>query len=255
MALITTDAEIADLRTSGRILADTIELVAAAVKPGVTTKELDAIAMREIRQRGGQPAFLGYQGFPAALCTSINTEVVHGIPNQNHVLQAGDIVGLDLGVAYKGMYTDHAITVAVGDISSEAQQLLSDTEASLMRGLQMVKAGGRVGDISAAIEKTLKPKKYGIVRDLTGHGVGRAVHEPPSIPNFGAAGSGPKLEAGMVLAIEPMVTLGDWRVETRPDGWTVATADGSLAAHFEHTVLVTQDGYELLTGHGKNTRN
>lgn len=254
MARITAPSEIADLRRSGWILATAMAAVVQAVKPGVTTAALDLIARTQIEAHGARPAFLGYSGYPASLCVSINREVVHGIPSPERVVASGDIVGLDLGVNYRGFFTDHAVTVAAGRPPAKAVQLLADTEAALRAGLAAVRPGGRVGDISAAIQSALEPKGYGIVRQLTGHGVGRAVHEDPAVPNFGRAGTGLKLEPGLVLAIEPMVTLGDWVVSTEPDGWTVVTADGSLAAHFEETVRVTESGYELITTiHGQDS--
>ena len=247
MAIITSPNEIASLRQSGWILAQAVQAVVREVQPGVTTESLDRIAAGEIRRLGGQPSFLGFNGFPASLCTSVNQEVVHGIPSPYRVLKEGDIVGLDLGVVFEGMYTDHAVTVPVGNISKEAAQLIDDTKKSLQQGLKVVKAGARVGDIGAAMEGYLKPKGYGIVRQLTGHGVGRGVHEEPSIPNFGKAGTGPVLEAGMVLAIEPMVTLGSHAVGTHTDHWTVVTEDDSLSAHFEDTIIVTRNGCEIIT--------
>lgn len=247
MAVLTTGSEIAKLKRSGRILTAAMHAVVKAVRPGITTQALDTIAAQVITSQGSRAAFLGFQGYPATLCTSINQEVVHGVPSRARKLRAGDILGLDLGVVSEGMYTDHAVTVPVGQVAPPAARLIRDTKQSLAAGLQAIKGGTRVGDISAAIENYLAPKGYGIVRQLTGHGLGRAVHEPPSVPNFGAAGTGPKLETGMVLAIEPMVTLGGWTVETGADGWTVVTTDGSLAAHFEDTILVTKSGYELIT--------
>lgn len=247
MDRITAEKEIAKLRISGQILAEALASVAAAAIPGVTGADLNRLADQTIRQRGGTPAFAGYQGFPAALCVSINQQVVHGVPDTKRKLRSGDIVGLDLGVNYQGFFTDQAVTVPVGKVSAEADRLIADTRQSLQIGLDQVRAGAHTGDIGAAIQTWLEARGYGVVRQLTGHGVGRAVHEPPPIPNVGTAGDGPVLEAGMVLAIEPMVTLGDWHVKTDADGWTVVTADGSLAAHIEHTIRVMAKGYELIT--------
>lgn len=247
MAIITDQAEIAKLRVSGQIAAAALAAAQAMVKPGITTQALNDAAEKIIRQRGGRPSFLGFQNYPASLCVSINDEVVHGIPSTQRVLAAGDIVGLDIGVDYQGLFTDMAVTVPVGNIDQRTALLIERTQMALMHGLGRIKPGAKVGDISAQIEASIKLFGYGIVRQLTGHGVGRAVHEPPPIPNFGPTGAGPVLEAGMVLAIEPMVTLGGYEVETVADGWTVKTKDHSLAAHFEHTVIVAADGCEIIT--------
>lgn len=247
MAIITAENEIARLRRSGQILAAALRQTADAVEPGITTAELNAIADAAIRTAGGVPSFVGYNGYPAALCTSINDEVVHGIPSSRRVLAAGDIIGLDLGVMFEGMFTDHAVTVGVGKISRDDQRLLQDTKASMMAGIAAAVVGQRIGDISAAVEAALKPRGYGIIRQLTGHGVGRAIHEEPSIPNYGKPKTGPMIIPGLVIAIEPMVAMGGWEVETGDDGWTMATIDGSRAAHFEHTVLVTERGPEIIT--------
>jgi methionyl aminopeptidase len=241
-----TPEEIKNIRHSGQILAEVLQEVAAAVKPGITTAELDKIAHAQTLAKGGQPAFLDYQGFPASICISINDEVVHGIPGKQE-LEEGDIVGLDFGVVYRGMFTDSAITVPVGEISQEAKRLLVATREALQAGIKQAKAGNRVGDISAAIQKRLEQDKLGIIEDLSGHGVGHAIHEEPNVPNFGSAGTGLMLKAGMTLAIEPMATLGGKDVIIMQDGWTFATEDRSLAAQFEHTVLVTNSGAEILT--------
>lgn len=246
MAIITARSEIASLRRSGQIAAQALQAVVRAVRPGVTTAELNAIAEKAIVSAGGTPSFKGFQGFPAGLCTSINNEVVHGIPSQRE-LKDGDIIGLDIGAIYDGLYSDHATTVGVGKIDKAADVLLIATRESLVEGIKAAKIGGHIGDIGAAIQKFLEPKGYGIVTQLTGHGVGKAVHEPPTIFNVGKLGSGPAIVEGMVLAIEPMVTAGQPEVVTGPDGWTVITKDGSLAAHFEHTVLVTKRGPEIIT--------
>lgn len=238
--------EIQDMRIAGGMLAQVLDVLQDSIKPGMQTGELDDIAREELKKLGGNAPFLGYQGFPATLCVSVNEEVVHGIPG-GRVIEDGDIVGLDFGVEYNGMVTDSAITVGVGNIDAKDQQLIETTRKSMMAGIQAVKAGAHVGDISAAVEAILKPAGYGIVEDLAGHGVGDELHEAPWIPNFGKSGKGPILEAGMTICIEPMATLGSKKVRVAKDGWTIYTRDGSRAAHFEHTVLVTDKGSEILT--------
>lgn len=247
MAVITAPVEIAKLRRSGRIAAQALQTVIASVRPGVSTADLNAIAEQAITTQGGRPSFKGYEGYPNGLCTSINDEVVHGLPTADRRLQSGDIVGLDIGVDYQGLFSDHAITVAVGRVADKVQRLLNDTRQSLAIGIAAAVVGRRVGDISAAIEEFLKPRGYGIVTQLTGHGLGYAVHEPPVVPNFGQSNTGAPLVVGMVLAIEPMVNLGTANVVTADDGWTVITADHRPAAHFEHTVLLTAKGPEIIT--------
>lgn len=255
MSLIKTPAEIEALREGGALLSRTLREIRAACVPGVTTEELDAIARKRFEEAGGKPSFLGYRiseedpAYPGALCISINDEVVHGLPVPSRVIQKGDVVGLDIGVIYKGMFTDMATTVIAGDEATEkVRQLVVDTRESLVRGISVIKAGAWVHNIGEAVEDYLKPKKYGIVKDMVGHGVGHKVHEEPSIPNFREPRA-PRvqLKTGMVLAIEPMVTLGGWQIDMKDDGWTIVTADGSIAAHFEVTVAVTDDGYELIT--------
>lgn len=238
--------EINNMRVAGRMLAQVLDVLKDSIQPGMQTGELDDIARAELAKLGGNAPFLGYQGFPATLCVSVNEEVVHGIPS-GRVINEGDIVGLDYGVEYKGMITDSAITVPVGKISDEAQKLIEITKRSMMAGIGAVKAGARVGDISAAVEAVLRPAGYGIVEDLAGHGVGDSLHEEPWIPNVGKAGKGPELKAGMTICIEPMATLGGKKVRIAKDRWTVYTKDMSLAAHFEHTILVTEKGSEVLT--------
>lgn len=238
--------EIENMRISGQMLAKVLDVLRQSIKAGMTTQELDYIARDELKKLGGNAPFEGYQGFPATLCVSVNEEVVHGIPG-DRVIKDGDIVGLDYGVEYKGMITDSAITVGVGSVTPQAQKLIELTKKSMMAGISAVKAGAHVGDISAAVEAVLKPAGYGIVEDLAGHGVGDSLHEEPWIPNFGKAGKGPMLEAGMTICIEPMATLGSKKVRIAKDRWTVFTKDYSLAAHFEHTILVTQKGHEILT--------
>lgn len=245
---VKTPEEIENMRVSGKMLATVLQILAKAAKPGISTKDLADIAADELERLGAKSAFLGYQDFPDVLLTSVNDEVVHGIPRADCILRNGDIVGLDFGVNYKGMITDGAITVVVGTTGSQrTKELLRDTEESLLAGIEQVRNGVMVGDISAAIQKVLDKKGYGIVRELVGHGVGHDVHEEPNIPNYGRAGHGPVLKAGMTIAIEPMATLGGHAVTMDNDGWTIRTRDGSLAAHFEHTVLITEDGYEILT--------
>lgn len=241
-----TQEEIQNMRIAGGMLAQVLDTLKNSIKAGMTTQDLDYIARDELKKLGGNAPFLGYQGFPATLCVSVNEEVVHGIPG-GRVIKDGDIVGLDYGVEYKGMITDSAITVAVGSVSPQAQKLIELTKKSMMAGIGAVKAGAHVGDISAAVEAVLKPAGYGIVEDLAGHGVGDSLHEEPWIPNFGKSGKGPILEAGMTICIEPMATLGGKKVRIAKDRWTVYTKDMSLAAHFEHTILVTEKGYEILT--------
>lgn len=247
MAVITSDQEVAELRHSGQIAAQALAAVVAAVKPGVSTAELNKVAEDFIVRHGGRPCFKGYDRFPAGLCTSVNDAVVHGIPSKKHILRTGDVIGLDIGVEYHGLFSDHAVTVGVGKIAKELQQLLSTTKEALTVGIAAVKPGQRIGDIGAAIEEYIRPFGYGIVTQLTGHGVGKAVHEPPVIANVGKPGTGPVIVPGMVLAIEPMITLGGPQVETAEDGWTVVTADHQTAAHFEHTVMVTHGGSEIIT--------
>jgi methionyl aminopeptidase len=246
-------AEIRRLRVSGGILAATLRLLAERLEPGMATRDLDDLARAELRAMGALPTFLGYQPdadltpFPAVLCVSVNDEVVHGIPGARE-LNIGDLVGLDFGVNFEGMMTDGAITVAVGhQPAPSAARLLTATQEALNAGIGAVCAGARVGDISAAIETRLRRDNLGIVRELSGHGVGDQVHEGPSILNFGRAGTGMKLASGMSLAIEPMACLGDRHVYADDDGWTIRTRDGSLSAQFEHTVVVTDEGAEIVT--------
>jgi methionyl aminopeptidase len=241
-----TQSEIEDMRKSGSILATVLDEVEKYLKPGVTTEELNTVAAKKLKKLGGLPAFLGYYGFPAVICISVNDEVVHGIPGKR-IIKNGDIVSLDFGVNYNGMITDAARTVLVGAANKAKMQLIAGTLESLDAGISAVKAGARIGDISSSIQSVLDEYGYGIVRDLVGHGVGHELHEDPNIPNYGKASTGPELESGMTIAIEPMATLGSYKVYTADDGWTILTRDGSLAAHFEDTILVTDDGFEILT--------
>lgn len=245
---IKTADEILAMRESGRMLATVLDKVNKSVRAGMSTKDLAEIAKKELKALGGTPPFLGYYGFPDVICISVNDEIVHGIPKPTKILKDGDILSLDFGVTYRGMITDSATTVFVGKARNRQEhQLVDVTKASLMAGIEVISDGVKVGTIANAVEETIKPYKYGIVRELVGHGVGHELHEDPNIPNYGRANSGPMLSAGMTIAIEPMVTLGDYRVAVLEDDWTVVTRDGSRAAHFEHTVLITEDGAEILT--------
>lgn len=243
---VKTAAEIAAMREGGAMLAEVLRCLEDQLTPGMTGLDIDQIARKELVALGGEPAFLGYYGFPGVICISINDEVEHGTP-RNVSINDGDIVSLDFGVRYKGLITDSGKTIVVGSVNTEVQNLVTATERAMFAGIEQVKHGVRVGDISAAIEEVLKEGGYGIIRDLVGHGVGHELHEDPNIPNYGTAGTGPMLKSGMTIAIEPMGTLGDYRLRMDADKWTLRTIDGSLAAHFEHTVLVTDDSYEILT--------
>lgn len=243
---VKTESEIQAIRESGQMLATVLSLLNQNIDVGQTPKGLAEIAAKELKALGGKPAFYKYQGFPDVLCVCVNDEVVHGIP-RDHTIESGDIISCDFGVDFKGMITDAAFSKLVDSSDGKKQSLLEDTNRALMSGIDAVKDGCHVGDIGYAVEQSLHGKNYGIVRDLVGHGVGHDVHEEPNIPNYGSKGEGPMLRAGMTIAIEPMVTLGSEAVMIDNDGWTVKTRDGSLAAHFEHTVLVTSDGYEILT--------
>lgn len=245
---VKTATEILAMRESGRMLASILSKLEAMVNPGVSTKDIAVIAERELKALGVGAPFLGYQGFPDVICISLNDEVVHGIPKTNRIIQDGDLVSLDFGVNYHGMITDSALTVIAGKPNNpKAVELIKYTSVALEAGIAAVKDNVRTGDIAAAVEGILKRRGYGIVRDLVGHGVGHELHEDPNIPNYGRANTGPWLKAGMTIAIEPMATLGTDQVTLEADGWTVRTRDHSLSAHFEHTVLITKDGAEILT--------
>lgn len=246
MIILKSEREIERMRNAGRLVAQAHEAVRRAIRPGVTTGELDQIVERLIRDGGGTPTFKGYQGFPASICASVNDEVVHGIPG-DRVLNDGDIVAVDIGVTLDGYVGDSAWTYPVGDISEEAQKLLRATEEALYRGIEQFRPGNRLSDISHAIQQHAEANGLGIVRQYVGHGVGRSMHEAPQLPNFGPPGRGPKLGVGWTLAIEPMLNLGADEVRTDDDGWTVRTEDGSLSAHFEHTVAITKNGQQILT--------
>jgi len=234
------------MRRAGRIVAVVLERLAASVAPGITTEELNKIAEEETKKNNAIPSFLGYKGFPASICTSVNDEIVHGIPSKR-VLNDGDIVSIDFGAVYNGFQGDSAITVAVGKISADARKLMKATRQALNAGIAKARDGVHLGDVSAAIQKHVEAKGFSIVREYVGHGIGRDMHEEPQIPNFGQAGRGPILRKGMTLAIEPMVNSGGWQTRLTDSGWTVVTADGSLSAHFEHTIAVTNGRAEILT--------
>lgn len=245
MITLRSHAELRKLEEASRVVLETLDVVEKAVRPGVTTLELDTIAEEEIRRRGARPAFLGYRGFPRTLCTSVNDEVVHGIPG-NRSLKEGDVIGVDCGAVVEGYYGDAARTLPVGRIDPERARLLRVTRQALEAGIAAARPGGRVSDIGAAIEALAFPQGYGVVRDFVGHGVGTALHEEPQVPNYGPAGRGSALKAGMVIAIEPMFNLGGPRVKVDDDGWTVRTADGSASAHFEYTVALLPEGAVVL---------
>ena len=253
MIIIKTKEEIEILKEGGKRLAAVLYKVKEIVKPGISTRDLDDYAFKLIKEMGDEPAFLNYRpkgtdsAYPASLCVSVNNEVVHGIPNSKKILQEGDIVSLDLGLKHKNLFTDMAITVGVGEISASSQKLMKITEQALQVGINAAQGGNRVGDISYAIESFVRPHKYGIVEVLSGHGVGKAIHEDPYIPNFGKAGVGAKLVPGMVIAIEPMLNNGTKNVVLDKDGYTFHTADAKRSAHFEHTILITEGEPEILT--------
>jgi methionyl aminopeptidase len=239
--------EIELMREAGRLLAEVHDELAAFIKPGISTKDIDKLGEKLIRDRGCIPNFLNYNGYPASVCVSVNDEVVHGIPNKNRILQEGDIVSLDAGLIYKGYHSDAARTYGVGTISKEAQQLIDVTRQSFFEGIKYAKAGNRLHDISNAIAAYAESFGYGVVRDLVGHGIGTALHEDPQIPNFKQHRRGMKLMPGMTLAIEPMINAGTWEVCWLDDEWTVVSEDGSLSAHYENTVLITDGEPEILT--------
>ena len=251
MIQIKTPEEIALMRSAGLIVADALAAMRAAVAPGVSTADLDAIADRVIRDAGAVPSFLGYRGFPRTVCASVNEEIVHGIPSNKRVLAEGDVISLDCGAIYHGYHGDSAISVAVGDVRPEVLELMAVTEASMWAGLSRALAGGRLTDISHAVEASVRSHAhhYGIVDHYGGHGIGTEMHQDPHVLNFGRPGRGPRLVPGLCLAIEPMVTLGDPATVELEDGWTVITRDGSMAAHFEHTVAITADGPLVTTAH------
>ncbi len=244
---IKTENEIAKMRVSGQMLRQVHDVVARLVRPGASTMDLEEAALAKINDLGVVSAFKGYHGYPAVLCTSVNDEVVHGIPSRGRILSEGDIVSVDCGVIVDGYYSDAAETYAVGSVSVETDRLLRTTKASLMAAIEAAKVGGRLGDISSVVQTLCEAEGFGIVRDFVGHGIGRAMHEDPQVPNFGAAGKGPRLKAGMVFAIEPMINAGTAEVKVLQDGWTAVTLDRGYSAHFEHTVALTKSGPQVLT--------
>jgi len=234
------------MEVANRIVAEILERVKELIRPGVETLELDDAVQEMCRRRGVEPAFKGYRGYPRSICISVNEEVVHGIPGPRR-LKEGDMVSLDFGVKYDGYYGDAALTVGVGEVSPQARQLMEATEKSLYAGIAAVRVGGHLSDISHAVQTVVEAAGFGVIRDFVGHGIGRSLHEDPQIPNFGPPGRGPRLQAGMTLAIEPMTAAGSWKVRILPDGWTAVTEDGSLAAHFEHSVALTESGVMILS--------
>lgn len=251
MITIKSEREIELLRVAGNIVYQTHQYLKQYIKPGITTLELDKLAEEFIRSKDATPSFKGYDGFPGSICASVNNQVVHGIPGK-YKLKDGDIISIDIGACYKGYHGDSAWTYEVGNVDSSVKELLYHTEKSLFEGLKQVKPGNRIGDISFAIESYANKYKLGVVKELVGHGVGTSIHEDPDVPNYGTKGTGPRLKKGMVLAIEPMLNLGSPDIVMLDDDWTIETYDYSPSAHFEHTVVVTDDGYEILTGVMRN---
>lgn len=243
---IKTAQEIAILRDAGKILAEIVEDLKRSLKEGITTREVDQVAGKLIRQRGVVPAFKGYRGFPGCVCVSVNEEVVHGVPG-NRLLRSGDIVSLDVGIIHKGYYSDTALTAGIGIVRDDLKKLLDVTSQSLYKGIEQARVGNYLSDISHAIQTFVEANHFSVVRDFVGHGIGRNLHEDPEIPNFGPAHNGPILKEGMVFAIEPMVNMGTWQTRILDDGWTVVTQDGQPSAHFEHTVAIASNGPEILT--------
>ena len=239
-------AEIAAMRQAGMVAGLALKAAVRAVAPGVSTREMDKVAEQSIRKSGGIPTFIGYRGYPATICVSVNEEVVHGIPG-GRKLKPGDVVGIDIAATVDGFVGDTAVTVIVPPATKEAQKLVDATKRCLDLAIDKMRPGNRLGDIGAAVQGYAEANNFGVIRDFVGHGIGRQMHEEPAVPNYGTAGTGMRLEPGVVLAIEPMITAGDWRVRVLNDGWTVVTEDGSLAAHFEHSIAVTEDGPLVLT--------
>lgn len=246
MITLKSERDIECMRDAGRIVGQTLDLIRDKAHPGITTKELDRLAEAFIRGKGATPSFKGYGGFPATLCTSVNEQVVHGIPG-SYKLRDGDILSVDCGCVFKGWQGDAAVTIPIGNVSEDALRLIDVTRESFFEGVRQAVEGNRISDISHAVQVYAETRGYGVVRALCGHGIGREMHEDPEVPNYGSAGRGPRLRHGMTIAIEPMITAGTWQVNTLADGWTVVTKDGSFAAHYEHTVAITKDGPRILT--------
>lgn len=247
MIVLKTSRELAIMREAGRISAMALKVAGEAIEPGVSTWEIDRVARKYIESQGAVPSFLGYGGFPASACISVNNVVIHGIPSKRQIIKAGDIVSIDIGAIYEGFNGDNAFTFPCGDISPEAQRLLDATRESLYEGIKQAMAGNRLGDIGSAVQRYVEARGYSVVRDFVGHGVGAKLHEDPSVPNYGTPGRGVRLLPGMTIAIEPMVNQGGHEVQVQKDGWTTVTRDGKLSAHFEHTVAITPDGPVILT--------
>ncbi|MEE0675672.1 MAG: type I methionyl aminopeptidase [Ruminococcus sp.] len=247
MVSIKTARELSKMKDACKISAEALRAAGEAVRPGITTLEIDSIVRKYIEKQGATPSFLGYGGFPASVCISVNNVVIHGIPSKNTVLKEGDIVSVDVGAYYRGFHGDNAYTFPCGKISAEAQALLDATKESLFEGIKQACSGNRVGDIGSAVQKYVEARSYSVVRDFVGHGVGAKLHEDPSVPNYGTPGRGPRLLPGMTIAIEPMVNQGAYQVKVLDDEWTTVTLDGKLSAHFEHTVAITPDGPRIMT--------
>ncbi|MGN0557834.1 MAG: type I methionyl aminopeptidase [Acutalibacteraceae bacterium] len=247
MIVLKTSRELQIMKEACRISANALKIAGEAVQPGVSTLEIDTIVRKYIEKQGATPSFLGYGGFPNSACISVNNVVIHGIPSKKQILKEGDIVSIDVGAFYEGFHGDNAYTFACGSISREAQQLLDATKESLYEGIKQAIAGNRIGDIGSAVQRYVEERSYSVVRDFVGHGVGAKLHEEPSVPNFGTPGRGPRLIPGMTIAIEPMINQGKHHVRVLDDEWTTVTVDGSLSAHFEHTVAITPDGPKILT--------
>lgn len=246
MIIYKSQNEIREINKSNRIVAQVLSELAEMVKPGITTLELDRYAEKRAREMGAVPAFKGYRGYPASLCTSINEQIVHGIPSKR-ILKKGDILSLDFGVVMNGFYGDAAVTLPVGEISSLAAKLIAAVKESLFRGIKKAVPGNRISDISSSVQEYVEQQGFFVIRNFVGHGIGFSLHEEPQVPNFGTPGQGPRIKPGMVLAIEPMIAVGDWEVEILKDNWTAITKDRSLSAHYEHTIAVTADGPEILS--------
>ena len=247
MVILKTGRELKKMREAGRIAANALKLAGQAVEPGVTTFDIDEIVRKYIESEGAKPSFLGYGGFPASSCISVNNVVIHGIPSKTCVIKSGDIVSIDVGAFFEGFHGDNAATFACADVTKEAQNLIDATRESLYEGISMAKAGNRVGDIASAVQRYVEARSYSVVREFVGHGVGAKLHEDPSVPNYGTPGRGVRLIPGMTIAIEPMINAGTHRVRVLPDEWTTVTEDGKLSAHFEHSIAITENGPVILT--------